>query len=840
MALEAGAKLGPYEIVSALGAGGMGEVYKARDTRLDRTVAVKVASGNFSDRFEREARAVASLNHPHICTLHDVGPNYLVMEYLEGETLAARIDRGAIPFREAMELALQIADALVAAHGKGITHRDIKPGNVMLVRSGAKLLDFGLARMERPISGSDETVTMAAMTTPGTIVGTFQYMAPEQLEGKEADARSDIFSFGVLLYEMLTGRKAFQGKTQVSLMAAILEHQPEPASAVQPALPAEMDRFLSVCLAKNPDERFQSAKDIARELKWIAERRPAAAPKTATRPWTPNRWAYVAAASTLFAIAAVIAPVFVGKPPLPRIEFSVLPPEGTIFAGAVPRAAISPDGTQIAFHGSKGGRSDLWLRRLDSTQARVIPGTEGTETPPFWSPDGKFIGFFAGGKLRRVDLAGGTAQVLCDAPANNTGGSWSPDGSTIIFSGDNPATGIRRVFASGGAPSDVVTLSEGGRTPLWPRFLPDGKHFLYYGGPNSEPGGVWAGSLDGGEPKRLVTASAHAEFASGHLIYPLEGALMARPFDPAKLEFLGEPASMASTIATLPNGRAGFSVSENGNLVLAEGLVEGSTNRLVWLDRAGKELSVAGEPGTYGFLALSPDGRNLAMNQRFISSGSWDVWVMDLTRGVASRMTSFEGLDIGPVWSNDGLSLAFYSKRSPAGLYRIPASGLGKEELLIQSNSQLVPLDWSRDGKFLLLQQGNTGTWKLQVLPMDGGGELRSLQATKFNELRGRFSPDGRWIAYVSNESGTFEVYVRSFPGDERKVQISKRGGTQPQWRRDGRELYYATLEGRSCLYRSDPSLRSSLANQRRFLCCRSRRSSMGPATCRRRTDRDS
>lgn len=781
----------------------MGEVYKARDPRLDRIVAIKVSTAQFSERFTREARSLALLNHPHICIVHDVGPNYLVMEFLEGETLAQRIARGAIPFAEAMRFAQEMADALDAAHHKGITHRDIKPANVMVVKSGTKLLDFGLARIEQgPISQSDETLTMAAMTQPGTILGTFQYMAPEQLEGKEADARSDIFSFGALLYEMLTGQRAFSGKSQVGLFAAILEHHPTPVSTVQTALPVELDRFLAICLAKNPDDRFQTARELMRELKWIAEK-PATAPVVATLapppPAKSARWPFALAALGLFATAGLAVVHFTEKPtPLPHLRFQVTPPEGVTFAGAPPRIAISPDGTQIAFNATKDGKTEMWVRRLDSGEARALSGSEGSETP-FWSPDSRSVGFFAAGKLKHIDVASGAVQVLSDAPINDAGGSWSPDGQTILFSGRNPNFTVHRIASGGGTAIPVLKPLPLETLQRWPRFLPDGRHFFYHSiGKSPQDTGIAIASLDGGERKFLLSSPFGAEFADGYLFYRAEEALVARPFDPGKLEFTGEPVQVLSNVAAVANGRVSVSITSKGYLVATETPGSGGTNIFTWVDRSGKQLSTVGQRGTYAYPSLSPDGRQLAYSST-TSQVQADIWGIDLTRNVSSKITFDPAGENYPIWTLDGRQLLFNSFKKGSGhIYAKPSSGLGEEQLLVASDGpSLEPLSVSRDGKWLLYaRSANTQLRDVYAFPLLEKGESVPVLTSMFDEAMARFSPDGHSIAYMSSESGRPQVYVRSFPGSELKLQVSTLGGSQPRWRRDGKELYYLNAEG--------------------------------------------
>jgi serine/threonine protein kinase len=798
MPLDPGTLLGPYEILAPLGAGGMGEVYKARDPRLDRVVAIKVSSAQFSERFTREARSIASLNHPHICTVHDVGPNYLVLEFLEGETLAQRIGRGPIPFGEAMKYALEMADALDAAHHKGITHRDIKPANVMIVKTGTKLLDFGLARIDQPaVAQSDETLTMAAMTQPGTILGTFQYMAPEQLEGKEADARSDIFSFGALLYEMLTGQRAFQGKSQVGLFAAILEHHPTPVSSAQPAVPTELDRFLAICLSKNPDERFQTARELMRELKWIAEK-PATTPPSAAAytpsPTKPSRWPYALAAIGLLAAAGLAALHFTEKPTqLPHLRFQVTPPENVRFAGTPPRIALSPDGTQIAFNATKDGKTEMWVRRLDSGGARPLPNSEGSETP-FWSPDSKSVGLFTSGKLKRIDVANGTVQVLSDAPVTDAGGSWSPDGQTILFSGRNPEFTVHQITAAGGTATPVLKLLPQETLQRWPRFLPDGKHFFYFSsGKAPQDTGIALASLDGKERKFLTSSTSAVEYAAGYLFYRAEEALVARPFDLDKLEFTGEPVQVLPSVTAQANGRVSASISANGFLVANETDPGGGTEVLTWVDRLGKQLSTVGQPGSYAHLTLSPDGRQLALT----SGNPGDIWGIDLARNVSSRLTFDPAPDSYPIWTHDGRALLFNSGRTNNGIYTKPSSGLGEEQLLFKSEAGLNQLlSVSSDGKWLLFTKGPAGSHDVYALPLLEKSEPIPVLTSRFEESLARFSPDGRWIAYLSNESGAPQIYIRSFPGSERKLQVSIMGGTQPRWRRDGKELFYLGADG--------------------------------------------
>ncbi len=814
MPLSAGEKLGPYEIIAPIGAGGMGEVYKARDTRLDRVVAIKVSGEQFSERFEREARAVAALSHPKICTLHDVGPNYLVMEYIEGAPL-----KGPLPLDQALRYASQICDALDAAHQKGITHRDLKPANVLVTKSGIKLLDFGLAKMGPAArTMNDATLTMA-LTGKNEIVGTLYYMSPEQLQeqatGKEVDTRSDIFSFGLVLYEMLTGKRAFEGPSPASVIAGIMER---PAPSIGAVAPPALERLLQRCLAKDPEERWQSARDLKAELEWIAaapsghSEAPSPAPTSAR--FASARWAWLAAA--LFLIAGIgIATIHLTERPAPRpvVRFHVLPPEGGAFPGTTPRMAISPDGTQLAFQfPGNQGRQQIWVRRLDFTESHPIAGTEDAETP-FWSADSRSIGFFANNKLKRVDAAGGPVQTLCDGPGNDGGGTWNLDG-TILFSGRTPQTPVTRISASGGTPAQVTKLAPGETFHRWPRFLPDGRHFLYFAtSANPEQSGVFIASLDGMQPKRLLTTQFMADYANGYLLYRLDQALMARPFDEKKFEFTGEQIQVASSVGVLGNnGRIGFSVSNNGYLAYAETFGADNTH-LVWLDRAGKDLGQAGTPGPLSEPRLSPDGKQAAFTRN--DGGKPDVWVIDLARGVPSRLTFGEGGSRSPVWSPDGKTVAFASGvtgTSGSKLFRKAVSGLGEDELLYTANSPVIPQDLSPDGRFLLFKTALTASGDLYALPLplpnQGPAPYKAepiaVQVTSFNESDASFSPDGRWIAFNSNESGQDQVYVRSFPGNERKVQISSAPsrGIGPQWRHDGKELYYISRDDASATFK--------------------------------------
>ncbi|HEV2064056.1 MAG TPA: protein kinase [Thermoanaerobaculia bacterium] len=823
MSLAAGTRLGPYEILSPLGAGGMGEVWKARDTRLERMVAVKIlpsqmsASPEARQRFEREAKTISQLSHPHICALYDVGNQdgveYLVMELLEGETLAARLAKGALPLEQTFKFGVEIADALDKAHRQGVVHRDLKPGNVMLTKTGVKLLDFGLARLraEGPLSGLSASVlpTQAPpLTAEGTILGTLQYMAPEQLEGKETDARTDIFAFGALLYEMATGLKAFSGGSQASLVGAILRDDPVSISTISPMSPPALNRLVKTCLAKDPEDRFQTAHDVRLQLQWIAEggSQVGLPAPVAARRKSRELVAWIAAALLGLGLAVTL-PLLLRQrtraaAPGHALKFSILPPGKTVFQPGM--FALSPDGGLLAFVASDPDEKTLlWIRSLDSLEARPLPGTERAFSP-FWSPDGRFLAFFAEGKLKKIEASGGPPQTLCDARLGR-GGTWNREG-IIVFS-PAPTDGLYRVSSAGGQASPLTSLdrSRGENSHRWPFFLPDGRHFLYFvRSAQVENRAVCVGSLDSKETKRLMSASAssNALFApSGHALFERDGWLVARKLDLRRLAFEGEPVPVAANVKGSDPLRAGsFTVSETGVLAYGTGAASDLTQQLTWVDRKGKPLGTIGAPGLYLNFSLSPDEKRLALDLVNLDVGGREIWLMELARGIASRMTLGGASEIAPVWSPDGSRIAFSSPQGTAGadLYQRPTSGAGNAEPLLTSDRTKTPTDWSRDGRFLLFEARGavTGT-DLWVLPLIGDRKPSPVLQMPFNESQGSFSPDGRWIAYVSDESSRPEVYVQPFPVTAAKWRISTDGGSQPRWRGDGKEIFYLAPEGR-------------------------------------------
>jgi serine/threonine protein kinase/Tol biopolymer transport system component len=814
MALAPGTKLGPYEIVSPLGAGGMGEVYRARDTRLERIVAVKILPAHLcSDptlrqRFDQEAKSISSLNHPHICALYDVGhqdgTDFLVMEYLEGDTLAKVLEKGPLPLAQVLKYGVEIADALDKAHRQGIIHRDLKPGNIMITRSGAKLLDFGLAKAAVPLT-TGATLSAAVtrttpVTQPGTIVGTFQYMSPEQIEGKELDGRSDIFSLGAVLYELLTGQRAFQGKSQLSVASAILEKEPAPISTIKPLTPPALDHAIRRCLAKDPDERWQTARDLALELKWSAEGGPQV---TLAPAGTANGIRVRGRGALLWGVASLILAIITGlaiwnlKPSLLRpVSRTVITlPPGQRLAGLdQPAVAVSPDGNHIAYIAVQGGTHQLYLRAMDSLEARPIPGTEGA-SEPFFSPDGQWLGFFAGQKLKKVSLSGGAAQTLGDV-ALPRGVSWSSQG-VIAFS-PAWASVLQQVSDAGGAPQPLTRLETGEVSHRWPEFLPGGKAVLFVASTSSfnwTNSQVAILSIGTGGRQNVIQGGTQPHYASsGHLVYAQGSTLMAVPFDPRRLAVTGAAVPVVENVLQGPTtGAVQYSISATGSLVYVPGGAQADQRRLVWVARNGAEQPAAAPVRAYLFPRISPDGRRVAVG---ITEHETQLWLYDLSREALTRFT-FEGIvNLNAVWTPDGKRITFQStKKGPPNIYWQQADGSGGLERLTTSQNSNVPMSWSPDGQQLAFIEVNPSTqrdiWVLRI----GDRKAQPFLQTPFDESACRFSADGHWLAYISNESGRYEVYVQPYPGPGGKWQISTECGTEPVWNPNGRELFYRSGE---------------------------------------------
>lgn len=829
MPLAPGTQLGPYEITAPLGAGGMGEVYRAKDTRLGRDVAIKILPKEMSadamrkQRFEREAKTISGLNHPNICVLYDVGSqnglDYLVMECLEGETLAQRLEKGPLPLAQALKYGAQIADALDNAHRAGIVHRDLKPGNIMLTATGAKLLDFGLARPAARLTSSTMLTAVtqdSPVTEQGTIVGTFQYMSPEQVEGKEVDGRSDIFSLGAVLYEMVTGEKAFEGKSQFSVAAAILEKEPTSIGTIKPMTPPALDHAIRRSLAKAPGERWQSAHDVKIELEWIAQGGNAipATLKEKSSAWVAWLLALISSGAALF-VAGYLSRSIPQEQPM-RASLSPLPEAPFTISSSIPGSmAISPDGRLLTFTAkAKEAAPQLWVRSLDSLASHPLAGTENAFAP-FWSPDSKWIAFFSNGQLKKVEAFGGPVETLCDAPTGR-GGTWSREG-LILFS-PNISQPLFQIAATGGTarPLTQMDASRQEVTHRWPQFLPDGKHYLFFIRA-ATPGmtGVYVGVLGSDQHRQVISGLSNAVYAEpGYLLFGRGDVVMAQPFDLGRMQVAGVPVAVASGISGMSAANYfSFSVSQTSTLIYSSANAE-IDRQLCWYDRQGKQLSKLGQPEYASEPQLSPDGRRLAFRLFTQPVGNFEIWVDDLARGVQAR-TSFSGLTVsGPVWSPDGLQLAIsHSTPQASGdhMYLLQADGTGKEEPLEQPLLESLanyPSSWSPNGHSLLFNhQDKSGKISMWVLPLSGNRKPYRFLETPFNAQMGEFSPDGRWVAYVSNDSGKDEIYVVSFPNAGARVRVSTGGGSQPRWRRDGRELYYLSPEAKIMVAELPPAM---------------------------------
>ena len=827
MTIGSGSRLGPYEVSSRIGAGGMGEIWRAKDTRLDRDVAIKVLPAIFASdaqlkiRFEREAKTISSLNHPHICTLHDVGHDsgidYLVMEMIEGESLADRLKKGRLPLDQVLRIGAEIAEALHAAHGRGIVHRDLKPGNIMLTKSGAKLLDFGLAK-----SSSDAPVIVEAtglvteakpLTREGMILGTFQYMAPEQFEGVDADAQTDIFALGVVLYEMATGRRAFEGKTRTSLIAAIVSGEPQPVTDFAPEVPGALEHVIRKCLEKMPENRWHSAHDVASELRWIGSRgSELSVPPPRRRKWLASGGALLAAAAGVLIGAASMK---MNSPRPAVLRAGLLAPAPAQFAlrgdhnGSV---AISPDSKLIvtAMVSEVRGSAALWLRPVGASNATKINGTENA-TFPFWSPDGKYIGFFSDGKLKKVDLTGAPPVTVCAAAAGR-GGTWNRDG-TILFA---PAatSGLLSVSAGGGEPKIVTRLDDraGETTHRAPWFLPDGKHFLYFAGSHaalsgvSDSGAVWIGSLDGSERKKLFDASSQAVFADGHLFFVRDGILLAQRFDEDAQALKGNPLPVSGNV-TLERRyfRSVFAVSDGGLLLYqTAGGIDKGLIRI--FDRKGVLIFGSAQPDVfarYNLLSVSPKGR-LLFSLEDSESRTASLWTLETERGTRTRVTFGKATDNIAVWSPDGTKVAFAREEGkPWVVMTKDLESAANEEVVWASEGKTGwPTTWSPDGRVIGCSvQDAKGSRDIVMVPIDGGKPRDFLASPAYNEYNPFFSPDGKWISYVSNETGRPEIFAVTWPEGRAKQQITNGDLGSPAigyWHEDGITYYSSDMTVKS------------------------------------------
>jgi serine/threonine protein kinase len=823
MALAPGTRLGPYEVVGALGAGGMGEVYRARDTRLDRSVAIKVLPVALAgdparrSRFEREAKAVAALDHPHICGIYDVGEadgtHFLVMPLVDGQTLAARLQKGPLPLDQALKVASELADALDKAHRAGLVHRDVKPANIMLTKAGAKLLDFGLAKLQAPAAPiSLSGMTQLATTTPGTaegvILGTVPYMAPEQVEGKEADARSDIWALGVVLYQMVTGARPFAGETPASVIGSILKDRPQPVSMRAPLAPRALDHLVSTCLEKDPDDRWQTARDVLHELTWVQDRN---AHLTAPVPGRRRVPILVLGVSVLVAALAGSALTWrttsVPAATAETMRFEIQPPPGATWSpspiASAAQLVLSPDGSQLAFAATlRHGPSQLWVRPLASTTAQPLSGTEGALFP-FWSPDSRSLGFFSGGKLKTIALSGGAPRTLADA-ANPRGGTWGRNGDIVFTPAPNGPT--FRVSPSGVVTQETAFANEV-VTQYFPQFLPDGRRFLFYQrSVTPDSNGIYVKTLGTADQRLLFQHNGMGVYASGHLFFVREAILYAVDVDEEALEVSGEPQRVADGVGYFGGtfGYAAITASTAGTLAHGPGALV--TTSLIWRDRSGAVSGAVGTPGGYRSPRLSPDQRAVAVTIVDPQSQSPDIWILDATSGGSSRVTSDPRNDWFPIWAPGGERLFFSSTRAGSStLYEKATAAPGQGEPVTETQfSGMYASDVTHDGSTVLaFQTTNTfsmpnagGGYDLVTIPLAGDRKPHAFLASPFNEVQGRLSPNGRWIAYASDESGRFEVYVRPYPSGNGQWPISSGGGMQPEWRGDGKELFFISGDG--------------------------------------------
>lgn len=822
--------IGQYRVLSKIGEGGMGEVYRARDTRLNREVAIKLLTASFAQdadrlrRFEQEARATSALSHPNILTIYDIGTHegapYIVAELLDGEELREQLNAGPLPVRKAIDYALQIVRGLAAAHENGIVHRDLKPENLFVTKDGrVKILDFGLAKLkpQRNEPVSSEVATRRQITHPGTVIGTIGYMSPEQVRGQDADHRADIFSFGSILYEMLTGKRAFQAESMAETMAAIVKEEPPDLIEANGKVSPQLERLVRRCLDKRPEQRFQSASDIGFAIEAICaspgSRTDVAMANVSETGATRSQWAiagryerliWVGAAVLLTITALTASLLFSHRPPgeARAVRFSISPPQKEAYlpvSDLRSAMAVSPDGRLLALVMATEGKTQLWVRALSDLAATPLAGSEGA-TNPFWSPDSRYIGFSAEGKLKKIEATGGPPQVLCNASHWGNSATWNRDGVILFASGTD---GIFRVSAEGGEPVQISkpdpARNESHR--LWPYFLPDGRHYFFLNGEALKEGGathsIYLGSLDSAATTLLMRGGSRMAYAPpGYLLYVRDGTLLAHPFDAQALRFTADPIPVAEKLSYFqPTGMADYSISENDVLVYRD---LGTLRRLTMVNRTGAEIQTIGSSGNYQFPRSSPDGQQFVVNLIDPRTGTTDVWIYELSRENPMRFTFEPGMENNPIWSPDGQKIVFAADRGgPPTLVLRARTDSGPGESLTQTHAWVQkPYDWSPDGKFIIYGDGETNTGDdLWLLPMSGERKPTVYLRTQFNEGNARFSPDGRWVAYVSDESGRPEVYVQSFQGVAGKTKVSNGGGDHPQWRRDGKELVYLSSD---------------------------------------------
>jgi eukaryotic-like serine/threonine-protein kinase len=826
MQFAAGFRIGIYEVIAPIAAGGMGEVYRARDTRLGREVAIKVLSHHADDdpdrrqRFEQEARAVAALSHPNILAIYSFGDEggiaYAAMELLDGLTVRDELAHGPMPPRRVIDLGAQMALGLGAAHDKGIVHRDVKPENIFVTSDGqVKLLDFGLART---VSGPDvdtlapDANTREAITRPGVLMGTFGHMAPEQITGMRVDERTDIFALGTVLYEMLTGQRPFRGETRAKILEATLNDDPSPIATITPGAPPVLARIVMRCLEKAPGERFRDARDLAFALSasgastaaYLSDARATRDDDERSKPgraWFAGAWrrrgivtGLIAAALIVGALVDRLSPMPAATTPSPRVTFTIDSPPGTMFADVPEKMlALSADGARLVFAVERDGQRELWVRALDAPTPMPLAGTAGA-SEPFWSPDGQSIGFFADSKLKRIDVDGSSLQELCDAPFAPRGAAWNAD-DIILFA--DARGGLSRVSASGGSPTRV-TMPESGHGAIdgWPQFLPDGRRFLFLrqASASTEMGATaYLASLDRAAATQVRSGLFNAQLVSPDLLLFVDAmAVKVQRIDLDRGQLVGDVDEIPADV-TRHLGRAAITASQNGTLAYASGSSRDS--RVVWVDRTGRETGVVASGPGWRDVALSPDGSRLAAQR--IQSGSNDLWTIDLTRGVPSRFTFSPDADDDPVWSPDGHTIAYSSLHDGVpGVYRKSVDG-GSEELLFSSRTPVHPTTWSPDGRVVLFDQIDPVTASdVWVLPAQGG-QPRAYLHSEFSESDAHVSPDGRWLAYVSDESGRNEVYVQRFPEPGQKIQVTTDGGDSPRWAPEGGALYFLSVDRR-------------------------------------------